>query len=199
MDEYNTIAIYEGMTIEEAKLTYAERKDLPASAFCGPDRTYPAYDAAHVRNAFARLARFGGKISPAIRKRIYRCLVKRAKKFGVEHDPKTYKWGKSISETFEDEEKVDEMIDWLFREKGITKEVEEAFWIQKAIKHRGALRKQLGLKEDEEIPVSILNSIVKTETGKTVSFRGKSIEVTTQLKRRAILALRLRKMPKRTK
>jgi hypothetical protein len=198
MEEYETIAVYEGMTIEEAKLTYAERKELPSSAFCGPDRTYPAHDAAHVRNAFARLSRFGDKIAPAIRKRIYRCLVRRAKKFGVEHDPSTYKWGKSVSETFEEEEKVDEMIDWLFRERGITKDVEEAFWIQKAIKHRGALREQLGYKEDEKIPTGVLEKIAKAETGSKITVNGKTIEVTTQLRRRAILALRLSKMPRRT-
>ena len=70
-------------------------------------------------------------------------------------------------------------------------------WIQGAVKHEGALRGQLGIKEDETIPKSILQQIVDTETGKTVTFRGKTITVTTQLKRRALLALRLSKMPKR--
>lgn len=73
------------------------------------------------------------------------------------------------------------------------------FWIAGAIKRKGALRAQLGIKEGETIPKSILQRIVNAETGTSISFRGKSIKVTTQLKRRAQLALRLGKMPKRGK
>ena len=107
---------------------------------------------------------------------------------------------KSIEESFakNDEEEANDLIDWLLEE---TVGVEEAkkLWISGAIKKKGALRKQLGIKEDETIPKSILQKIVNTETGKTVSFRGKTIKVTTQLKRRALLALKLMKMPKRSK
>ena len=105
---------------------------------------------------------------------------------------------KSIEESFakDNEEEVDGLIDWLLEE---TFGVEEAkkLWIAGAIKKKGALRKQLGIKDDETIPKSILQKIVNTEIGKTVSFKGKSIKVTTQLKRRALLALKLMKMPKR--
>lgn len=93
------ISVYEGMSIEEAKLTYAARKKLPKGAFCGPNRTYPANDAAHVRNAFARLAQFGHRLPPKVRAKIYGCLRSRAKKYGVEHNPKKYKWGKAVRET----------------------------------------------------------------------------------------------------
>lgn len=104
---------------------------------------------------------------------------------------------KSIEESLpKNEEEVDGLIYWLLEE---TVGVEEAkkFWIAGAIKKKGALRKQLGIKDDETIPKSILTKIANTETGKTVSFRGKTIKVTTQLKRRALLALKLMKMPKR--
>jgi hypothetical protein len=114
----NAIHDYEGMEIQEAKLSYASRKDLPSSAFCGPDRSYPAQDAAHVRNAFARLSTFGGKIPDAVRKKIYLCLVRRAKKFGVEHDPKTYKWGKYITEA-KIESDAKKIVDWYLRQLGI--------------------------------------------------------------------------------
>ena len=113
-----TISDYEGIEIQEAKLTYAARQDLPTSAFCGPDRSYPAQDAAHVRNGFARLSTFGGKIPEAIRKKIYVCLVRRAKKFGVEHDPKTYKWGKYVTEA-KIETDVKKIVDWYLKELGI--------------------------------------------------------------------------------
>lgn len=81
------------------------------------------------------------------------------------------------------------------------KKFEEArkFWIAGAIKKKGALRAQLGIKEGETIPKSILQRIVSAETGTKINFKGKTIVVTTKLKRRAILALKLGKMPKRGK
>ena len=113
-----TIADYEGMEIQEAKLSYASRQNLPASAFCGPDRSYPAQDAVHVRNGFARLSTFGARLPEPIRKKIYRCLVRRAKKFGVEHDPKTYKWGKYITEA-KIESDAKKIVDWYLKQLGI--------------------------------------------------------------------------------
>jgi len=74
----------EGYSFEEAKLSYARREKLPSSAFCGPNRTYPAHDAAHVRNGLARLSQFGGKLKPTVRARILGCLKRRAKRFNVE-------------------------------------------------------------------------------------------------------------------
>lgn len=88
-----TIMAYEGYTFEEAVLTYQARKDLPASAFCGPDKSYPAHDAAHVKNGLARLSQFGHRLNAAVRARIHACLVRRAKRFGVE-----------VSETVSDEQ-----------------------------------------------------------------------------------------------
>jgi len=74
----------EGYSFEEAKLSYAAREKLPSSAFCGPNRTYPAHDAAHVRNGLARLGTFGGRLKPAVRARILGCLKRRAKRFNIE-------------------------------------------------------------------------------------------------------------------
>lgn len=72
----------EGFPLEEAQLTYKKRENLPDEAFCGPNRTYPAHDAAHVRNGLARLSQFGkGKKSSS---RILSCLKTRAKKMGIE-------------------------------------------------------------------------------------------------------------------
>jgi len=80
-----TMQAFEGMTVHEAQLTYKRRQQLPDSAFCGPNRSYPAHDASHVRNAFARLSQFGHRMSPALRSRIHGCLKRRAKAKGVEH------------------------------------------------------------------------------------------------------------------
>lgn len=102
----------EGYTVEEAKLSYEQRKNLPASAFCGPGRSYPAHDAAHVRNGLARLGTFGSKLSPKIRGRILSCLRSRAKKFGIEVSESEEKM--ILDETRETVQWTDDQwIDWL--------------------------------------------------------------------------------------
>ena len=193
MDEVKFLAKVEGLNIDEARLTYKARQRLPKSAFCGPNRTYPAHDAAHVRNALARLSRFGHRLPKSTRAKILACLKRRAKRFGIEVS-ESYRWNEDGSLNPKYKKKISETVDWLLERYGMN---DEAFWIQRAIKHKGALRRQLGIKEGEVIPVSLLQKIINTETGKTVSDKGRRIRVTTQLKRRAILALRLRRMPKR--
>lgn len=70
----------EGFSFEEAKLSYQKRKDLPASAFCGPKRTYPAHDAPHIRNAITRLMQH----KPKGWRKILKCVCGRAVKAKVE-------------------------------------------------------------------------------------------------------------------
>lgn len=71
-------------------------------------------------------------------------------------------------------------------------------WIQKAAIKKGALSRQLGIPEAEDIPVTLLKAIKKTTTGETVKNPTKSgkrsYKVTQKLKRRAVLALTLKKM-----
>ena len=100
--------------VTEAVLTTKGRENLPASAFCGPNRTYPANDAIHVRNALVRLSQFGGKLKPSVRKRIFSCLVGKAKKFGVTISDETKKKYRNIGES---ETSTDEWIDWLLAQK----------------------------------------------------------------------------------
>jgi len=69
-------------------------------------------------------------------------------------------------------------------------------WIPKNIK-KGALKKQLGYKENQTIPTSILNKILKAKVGSKITVKGKIITVTATLKRRANLARNFRKMRKR--
>jgi len=104
---------------------------------------------------------------------------------------------KSVEETFTGDNDLAsyDLIDWLLEESFGIEEAKK-FWIAGAIKRKGALRRQLGIKEDEKIPKSVLQQIINTETGKTITFRGKKIRVTTQLKRRALLAVKLGKMKK---
>lgn len=71
-------------------------------------------------------------------------------------------------------------------------EAKKKLWIAKAIGKKGALRSQLGIKEGETIPKSLLQKIAKAEIGTKVG----SITVTAQLKKRVLLAIKLGKMKK---
>ena len=118
--EVLVIAKYEGLTVQEAALSYAARQNLPATAFCGPEKTYPAHDAKRVRAGFQRLSQFGKKMPKTVALRIYRCLISRAKKFDVEHNPDKFKWltGKrTVQEAFHELEDYDKkLLNWLFNE-----------------------------------------------------------------------------------
>mgnify|MGYP000244578828 CR=1 FL=1 len=73
-------------------------------------------------------------------------------------------------------------------------------WIQRAIKHRGALHRQLKIPPRKKIPVKLLKAIVRAKAGQTIRNPTKvgkrRIKVTRLLERRAILALTLRKLRK---
>jgi len=75
-------------------------------------------------------------------------------------------------------------------------------WIQSAIRksRKGALSRQLGIPEKENIPVTLLRKIVNAAIGDTIwnpTMKGKRwIKVTKLLKRRANLALTLKRMRK---
>ena len=85
------------------------------------------------------------------------------------------------------------LLDWLDTELYV---IEEALWIQKAKVKKGALRSQLGIKEGEKIPSSILSKISKAKVGSKISFKGKTFTVTTLLKKRAALAIKFKGMKK---
>jgi len=115
--EVATLMKFEGFTIEEANLTYAERQKLPANAFSGPDKTYPSHDAKCVRKSFSRLSKFGKEIPKSIAIRIYHNLITRAKKFNVKHNPHEFKWltgVRTVEEVFDEMEKrEEELLAWL--------------------------------------------------------------------------------------
>jgi hypothetical protein len=78
--QVNSIVELEGQSFEEAKVTSEERKKLPATAFCGPNKTYPAHDQASILKSISTLV----KIKPKGWKEILKCVCGRAKKAGVE-------------------------------------------------------------------------------------------------------------------
>lgn len=57
-----------------AKLTAAQRRALPTSAFAGPGRSYPINDANHARAALSRASQFA---SPGARTKIKAKVHKR--------------------------------------------------------------------------------------------------------------------------
>jgi len=71
-------------------------------------------------------------------------------------------------------------------------------WIQKAVKKPGALSRQLGIPVEENIPKTLLEKIAKAPIGaviKNPTKKGKrEIKVTRLLKRRAVLALTLKRV-----
>lgn len=74
--------------MEDKKLTYKARENLPDSAFCyvvsaegKKVRKFPAHDAAHVRNGLARLPQ--AKLEESAKRKILSCLKRRAKRFGI--------------------------------------------------------------------------------------------------------------------
>jgi len=75
------------------------------------------------------------------------------------------------------------------------------YWIQHAVKRPGALSRQLGIPVRDNIPKTLLEKIAKTPIGKTIrnpTKKGKRrIKVTRKLKRRAVLALTLKRLARR--
>lgn len=63
----------------DAKLKTSARKALPDSAFCGPNRSFPVPDCAHVRAALRLLGRYNG---PGKKSSIRACVERKARKLG---------------------------------------------------------------------------------------------------------------------
>jgi len=111
----NAMVDLEGFTIEEAKLTYAQRQKLPTSAFCGPNRTYPAHDPLRIRNAIVRLMTF----KPTGWKKILGCVCRRAKKAGVK-SAICEKYGFAVAKKTQESKEFSEakkLIDWYLKGK----------------------------------------------------------------------------------
>jgi len=72
----------------DAKLSTKQRKRLPDSAFCGPNRSFPVPDCAHVTAARRLIGRYKG---PGSKKRIKACIERKAKALGCDKDNKDNK------------------------------------------------------------------------------------------------------------
>jgi hypothetical protein len=76
---------------------------------------------------------------------------------------------------------------------------EQKVWIPTAIKSKSALKKELHIPEGETINPKVLEEIKRKETGAHVTSKGKSVKVTKLLKKRATLALTLKKLQHRSR
>jgi len=76
-------------------------------------------------------------------------------------------------------------------------------WIQKVGMKKGALSKQLGIPEKEDIPMTLLNTIVAATPGDTIKNPTKTgkpkYKVTRLMERRSILARNFKNISKRNK
>ena len=91
--------------LADKKLTAAERKKLPDSVFCGPNRTFPVPDCEHYRIALALLRRYKG---PGSKAKIRACIQRRGKKLGC-----LKKGADDAAKTLEFIEKLEEYLDSL--------------------------------------------------------------------------------------
>jgi hypothetical protein len=71
-------------------------------------------------------------------------------------------------------------------------------WIQEAHLHKGTLSKQLGIPEEDDIPMSLLDAIIKAPIGSTIdnpTDEGhKTFKVTKLLKQRSVMARNLKRI-----
>lgn len=71
----------ESFSMKDAKLSTEQRKKLPDSAFCGPGRSFPAHDKAHVTAGLRLLNR--SNFSDATKNKIKSCLYRKGKRYGI--------------------------------------------------------------------------------------------------------------------
>lgn len=67
--------------LAEAKLSTKQRNKLPDSVFCGPNRSFPCQDKAHVTAALRLVGR--SKLSASQKARVRACAIRKGKKMGM--------------------------------------------------------------------------------------------------------------------
>ena len=71
------------------------------------------------------------------------------------------------------------------------------YWIDEAVKRKSSLRDQLHIPKEKTIPQETLERIKHQEKGTRIKSFGKSVPVTAKLKKRATLAMTLKKLQKK--
>ena len=78
----STISMEDSMKHNDAKLSTEKRNKLPDSAFCGPGRSFPAHDKAHVTAGLRLLNK--SDFSQSTKDKIKACLYRKGKRYGVQ-------------------------------------------------------------------------------------------------------------------
>ena len=76
------------MIVKDAQLSTAARNKLSDSAFCGPGRSFPAHDQAHVQAGLRLLN--NSKFSDSTKAKIKACLYRKGKKYGITPSDEEY-------------------------------------------------------------------------------------------------------------
>jgi hypothetical protein len=78
-DKMHTEGVLTDAQLEDAKLSAGKRKSLPKTTFCGPNRSFPVPDCAHVTAARRLIGRYKG---PGSKSSILACVSRKAKAMG---------------------------------------------------------------------------------------------------------------------
>jgi hypothetical protein len=117
------LALTASMMNEDASLSVGKRNDLPESAFCGPDRSFPVHDCAHVTAAKRLIGR--SKLSDTQKKKVLDCVEKKAKNMNCDASEETLKLRSEIKDLKEMysllEEKFKTVVSFL-QEKNVKSE-----------------------------------------------------------------------------
>jgi hypothetical protein len=76
------LALQGALLNEDASLSAEERKKLPDSAFCGPNRSFPVSDCAHVTAAMRMIGKY--KASDEVKGKIMSCIRSKSSKLGCD-------------------------------------------------------------------------------------------------------------------
>ena len=79
LDEMKESKLFEEKQIEDAKLSTEKRKSLSKSSFCGPNKSFPVPDCAHVTAARRLIGRYNG---PGDKSTILACVSRKASAMG---------------------------------------------------------------------------------------------------------------------
>lgn len=84
----------------DARLTSEQRKKLKKSQFCGPNRSFPVPDCAHVTAALRLLGR--AKLSQAAKDRVRACVMRKARAMGCKAGSRDSAWAKILAWMLDD-------------------------------------------------------------------------------------------------
>ena len=99
---------------EDARLSYQQRKDLPDSAFCGPERSFPVPDCAHVTAAKRLINQ--SKLSDAQKAKVMTCVNKKSDSMSCgKKDSSDERYTELLASYKESQDKIAELEDKILK------------------------------------------------------------------------------------